>query len=176
MIPYNKSMGDLPLGEPHAHVIARRMQFGIRIFLALAVFVAGILLVFNRHVAYVAILPIPVFYVALMFMGSAERQTRASELRSIGQSEISEEEIEIDVATNRNALILEISGMIVMGVFLVVASLYELHMVMLMGFVFVIYCGFLGLPYWHLFLSQADEDEREKVAPGRPGRSDTRPE
>ena len=166
-------MGDLPLGEPHAHAIARRMQFGIRIFLALAVFVAGILLVFNRNVAYVAILPIPLLYVALMFMGSAERQTRASELRSVGQSEISEEEIEIDVATNRNALILEISGMLAMGVFLVVASLYELHMVMLMGFVFVVYGGFLGLPYWHLFLSQADAEEREKVAPDR---RDARPE
>ena len=46
-------------------------------------------------------------------------------------------------------------------------------MVMLMGFVFVVYCGFLGLPYWHLFLSQADAEEREKVAPDR---RDARPE
>jgi hypothetical protein len=167
MKTYEKPMGDLSLGEPHAHLIARRMLFGIRIFLALAVLLAGLLLVFNRHIAYTALLPIPVLYVVLMFMRYTERQTRASELRSADQSEISDEEIEVDVATNRIALILEISGILLMGVFLVVASLYELHMVMLMSFVFLIYCCFLGLPYWHLFLSQADADERQKVAPER---------
>ena len=167
MKTYDKSMGDVALGEPHAHEIARRMLFGVRVILALAVLIAGLLLVFNRNIAYLAILPIPVLYVVLMSLGYTERRSRTSVLRSADQSRISDEEVEVDVATNRSALILEISGILVMGVFLVAASLYELHMVLLTGFVFLVYCCFLGLPYWHLFLSQADADERHKVAPER---------
>ncbi len=64
------------LGEPDAHVMMRNMKWLLRTLLIFALIATVVLFLSFRSAAYLAALPVPVLFLAFVFVSYLERQSR----------------------------------------------------------------------------------------------------
>jgi len=159
-----RSLRDFCVGEPDAHVMTRRSICVVMILLGFSL-VAGIaLFIFARPLTYLAIISSFLLLVALAFTSFLERKSRAKVLRSKGQSQISEEEVEMGVQYAGIYMALALILLFVAGCFIVAATFArEWSTVGGLSVVLFLMAGLILVPYLALFIKGSAQDERKKL-------------
>lgn len=159
------SMTDRSLGEPHAHLMMRRVRVVSRWLLVLALLATVTLFIMVPSAAYLAAIPIPILFVVYVFAGLWERQSRSAVLRKQGQDAITKEEVELDVRDKGIYTALGIFFVLALGTFIIAASLFEWPLVGGVAAAGLLLAILINLPYLTLFVQEAERDERDKITP-----------
>ncbi|XZE19760.1 hypothetical protein SH449x_005088 [Pirellulaceae bacterium SH449] len=156
--------GDEKLGEPNGHVMMRhaRMFFGLCLVVSLIATI--VLFIFNRQAAYIAALPVPPLFLALIVVSYLEKKSRVKKIRVRHQATISPEEVEMNV---QYAGIYTAIGLIMLfatATFIVAATMFDdWAKVGLAATVLFMLVVLIILPYIPLFIENAAQDERDKL-------------
>ncbi|MBB03055.1 MAG: hypothetical protein CMJ47_10440 [Planctomyces sp.] len=156
-----------PLGEPDAHLASRHMQTGVRIVLILCLMATVGLLLFNPAAAYLAAISVPVLIVVLVFVGFLERRSRAERLRTAGQSQISQHEVDVDVETIGVITVLKVVGALAVGSFIAAATIFDLATLGIAASVAFLIFLLTQLYILPIFFLESERDEREKLTGSR---------
>jgi hypothetical protein len=141
----------------------RHAQTVIRWLLITALVSTILLFLFVRPAAYLAAIPIPLLFAALVMVKYFERQARASALRRPGAREITQEEIETDVQDAGIYTALGIALLLALGTFIIAASLFDWAEVGIAATAGLLLAVLINIPYLSLIVQEAERDEREKV-------------
>ncbi len=151
------------LGEPDAHKMMRRAMIVLRILLIIALISTIVLLIYNRPVAHLTAIAIPVLGLVFAFVSWFERQSRASQLRQQGQKVISKDEVDLDVEVAGISTVLEIAAFLVIGSIVAAATIVGWENVGIVAAMLLLLAIFITLPYLPLLVMGAASEEREKV-------------
>ncbi|QDT12723.1 hypothetical protein [Stieleria marina] len=149
--------------ESDAHVVSRHFRTGVRALLALALIATVVCLFFFREVAYLAAIPIPFLYAVLAFVNYLEYRSRASNLCSDGEKELSREELEADVETVGIVTLMKVIGVLAIGAFIVAASLFDWQIVGAAAAALFFLMLLIQLPFLPLYFSESERDELDKL-------------
>ncbi|TWU39908.1 hypothetical protein Q31b_32240 [Novipirellula aureliae] len=151
------------LCDTDAHRMSHHWQIGLRVILMGLIVATILLFLFLRPAAYLAALPIPVVYVALALVNFCEQRSRRSELRRTGQTEIADEEIELDAETAGIAMALKIFTALAIGTFILAAAFFDWAIVGIAAAATFLLAILINLPFIFVGISEAEQDEREKL-------------
>ena len=151
-------------GEPDSHAMMGHAKAILYLLLTFALVAMILLFVFLRPSAYLAALPVPALLLGLVFVCYLERQSREKMLRTVNQTTISKEEIEMDVQYAGISTAMALTLVFALVTFIVAAvTVEDLSMLgMVAAVLFVMSVMFL-LPYIAFFVSEASHDERDKL-------------
>jgi hypothetical protein len=152
------------LGEPDSHAMMRHAKTILILLLISAIIATISLFLFFRPVAYLAALAVPVLFLGLVFVSYLERQSRASMLRSLNQTTISKEEIEMDVQYAGISTAMVLTLLFSLAALIVAAATVEdWSMLGMVAAVLFFMSLIIILPYISLFISESAHDERDKL-------------
>jgi hypothetical protein len=152
------------LGEPDAHVMMRRARMMIRFLLIIALFATILLILFYSPAAYLAAFPIPVLFLAFIYVSYLEKQSRADILRVTGQQSLSQDEVEMDVQSAGLFTALVLVVLVALSALIIASTLVvDWAMVGLVAAVIFLLSVVIMLPYIPLFIINSSQDEREKL-------------
>lgn len=159
-----RSVREFCFGEPDAHLMTRR-SMGVVLILLCVSLVAGILLfIFARPLTYLAIISLILLLVSLAFTSFLEHKSRGRVLRSEGQSQISREEVEMNVQYAGIYMAMALILLFIGGCFIVAATFArEWSTVGGLSVVLFLMSGLILVPYLSLFIRGAAQDERKKL-------------
>ncbi len=155
----------VPLREPDAHVISRRLHRGVQLLLVLVTVLTLVLFLFYRPAAYLAAIPIPILIIASAVVNQMERRSRAGRLRVEGQTHISKEELETDLAAAGLSTALKVGLALALGTFIVAAAAFDLATLGIGAAALLLLAILIEIPYLGLFVTESQRDELEKVRP-----------
>jgi len=157
-------MNTIKLGEPDSHAMMRHAKAILCLLLTFALVAMTLLFVFLRPASYLAALPVPALLLGLVSVCYLERQSREKMLRSMNQTTISKEEIEMDVQYAGISTAMALTLLFALATFIAAAfTVEDLAMLgMVAAVLFVMSVMFL-LPYIAFFISEAAHDERDKL-------------
>jgi len=158
------TMNTIKLGEPDSHAMMRHAKAILCLLLTFALVAMTLLFVFLRPASYLAALPVPALLLGLVSVCYLERQSREKMLRSMNQTTISKEEIEMDVQYAGISTAMALTLLFALATFIAAAfTVEDLAMLgMVAAVLFVMSVMFL-LPYIAFFISEAAHDERDKL-------------
>ena len=151
------------LHEPDAHVVSRHFRTGVRTLLALSLIATIVCLFFLRDAAYLAAIPIPVLYAVLAFTNYLEVRSRASNLRSRDQKNLTRKELEMDVETVGIVTLMKVLGVLVIGTFIVAASCFDWPVVGAAATALLFLAILIQTPFLPLYFSEFERDELDKL-------------
>jgi O-antigen/teichoic acid export membrane protein len=151
------------LGEPHAHVMMRHTRTLLRLLLAIAIVASIVLMVYFRPAAYLAAIPIPILLILYAMVSFFERQSRVTNLRDVGATSISKEELEEDVQGAGIYTTILIGVLFVLGAFVAAASIFDWTIIGIAGAVLLLLSLFYALPFLPIFVVEAANDERNEI-------------
>lgn len=149
--------------EPDAHVVARRFRTGVRLLLALSLIATVVCLFFLQDAAYLAAIPIPILYAVLALTNYLEIRSRASNLRSPGESGIGRQEMQIDIQTVGIVTLLKVLGVLAVGTFIIAASFFDWRIVGAAAAALFFLIILIQIPYLPLYFSESERDERDRL-------------
>jgi membrane protein implicated in regulation of membrane protease activity len=153
-----------PLGEPDAHVMMRNAKTIFRVLLILTLITTTLLFLFFRQAAYVAALPVAVLFLGYVLASYLEKQSRAKSLRSTNPLTISKEEVEMNVQYAGIYTAMGLMLFFAIVTFVVAATMVEdWTLIGMVAAVLFLLSALIILPYISLFMSDAREDERDKL-------------
>ncbi|QDT89911.1 hypothetical protein [Gimesia algae] len=157
-------MDEPNLGEPDAHVMMRHAKTVLRFLLIVALIATSVLLLYLPPAAYLAALAVPLLFLGFVFVSYLERKSKAKVLRSKNQSNISKEEVEMDVQYAGIYTAMALALFLALAVFIMAATMVEdWSMVGMVAATFFLLSIFLLFPYIPLFIEEAEHDERDKI-------------
>lgn len=152
------------LGEPDAHKVMRRAKVGLRVLLLLAIVATIALLALYRPAAYLAALPVPVLFLAYIYVSYTERRARAETLRGANQHAISKDEIELDIRVAGFSTAFVLLFVLALSTFVVAATMIEDWANVGVGAAILVLLSILIIfPYIPLFILESENGERAKL-------------
>tara|TARA_R110002049_G_scaffold182485_2_gene350379 strand:+ start:123214 stop:123741 length:528 start_codon:yes stop_codon:yes gene_type:complete len=151
------------LGEPDAHAMSRHLATTIRVALILCVIATLVLFVFYRPAAYLAAIPVPLLAVALMLVDLFERRSRSNALRKPNQTEIGQDEVELDVEVAGLTTAVKAFAVLAVGTFIIAAAYFEAAILGIAATAVLLLALLIELPFILVGVSEAKRDEREKI-------------
>lgn len=149
--------------EPDAHVVARHFRTGVRLLLVLSLIATFACFFLFQQAAYLAAIPIPVLYAVLAVSNYLEIRSRASNLRSLEESGVRRERMEIDMETVGIVTLLRVLGVLAIGTFIIAASLFDWKVVGAAAAALFFLMLLIQMPFLPLYFSEAERDERDKL-------------
>jgi len=154
------------LGEPHSHSMMRHAKTILWWLMVAALVVTIVLLIFYRPAAYLAAIPLPLMFLAFLYVSYLESQATAKMLRGKNQTVVMQKEIDKDAqyagiyTVLALVLLFGISALIMAG-----TMVEDLSMVGLSAAVIFLISIIYILPFIPLLFAEAGREEREKHDP-----------
>ncbi len=162
----NTAAGKTKLGEPHSHVMMRHAKTILWWLMVAALVVTIVLLIFYRPAAHLAAIPIPLMFLAFLYVSYLESQATAKLLRGKNQTVVMQKEIEKDAqyagiyTVLALVLLFGVSALIMAG-----TMVEDLSMVGLSAAVIFLISIIYILPFIPLLFAEAGREERDRHDP-----------
>lgn len=149
--------------EPDAHVAWRHLQTTLWVSMIVFSAISLVLLFIAPAYVYLAVIPIPLLMVGRAVAGSMTSTTEAAELRAGDSKQISDAEVNADVAAVKLMTILKVFGALALATFVIAVFYFQVETVAIAAVALLLLTLLIELPFVIAGIDDAAEDEVNKL-------------